>query len=68
MANLASLSLGIRPWYRGSLKTFFGMWDFSYSKTRTQDFKAKRGQDSGGGERGGGGRRAYIWMSFVVYR
>ena len=46
---------------------FFGMWDFSYSKARTRHFKVKRGQDSGGGERGGG-RRAYIWMSFVVYR
>ena len=28
------------------------MWDFSSSKVRTRDFKAKRGYDSGG--RGGG--------------
>ena len=44
---------------------FFGMWDFSYLKARTRDFKAKRGRDSGG--KGGGGV-AYIRMSFVVYK
>ena len=32
------------------------MWNFSYSKARTRDFKAKRGQDlgDGGGGEGGG--------------
>ena len=46
-ANLASRSLRIRPWYRGSLIGFFGMRDFSYLKTGTRDFEAKRGRDSG---------------------
>ena len=39
---------------------FFGMWDFSYSKARTRHFKVKRGQDSGGGERGGGEAGLYL--------
>ena len=55
----------LAPWnqalIQGVLNRFFGMWDFFYSKARTRDFKAKRGQDSGGGG-------AYIWMSFVVNR
>ena len=31
------------------------MWNFSYSKARTRDFKAKRGQDLGDGGGGEGG-------------
>ena len=30
------------------------MWNFSYPKARTRDFKAKRGQDLGDGGGGGG--------------
>ena len=44
------------------------MWNFSYSKARTRDFKAKRGQDLGDGGGGGGEGGACIWMAFVVYR
>ena len=36
------------------------MWNFSYPKARTRDFKAKRGQDLGDG--GGGGGRGGLYL------
>ena len=45
------------PWNQALIQRvfnrFFGMWEFSSSNARTQDFKAQRGQDSGGGGVGG---------------